>query len=103
MPKNLEHSLDFIPQAREDVRAIVIWYKSEVEGLEDRFLLSLKNSINSLIKNPLIYQVNFGSIRSLLLQRFPYRVYYFVEGNSIKIIGVVHTKRSPKFIRKRLM
>lgn len=101
MPKNPEYLLDFIPQAREDVREIVVWYRSEMKGLEDRFLLSLKNSTNFLQRNPFIYQINFDSIRSLLLQRFPYRVYYFDEANMVKIIGVVHTKRNEKYIRKR--
>jgi toxin ParE1/3/4 len=102
MPKNRNYLLEFTPEAREDIREIVVWYRNELNGLEDRFLVSLKNSTNSLKENPFIYQVNFGSIRSILLQRFPYRVYYFVEENSIKVLGIVHPKRSPKLIRKRL-
>jgi len=102
MPKNLDYVLEFAPKAREDVREIVLWYRGEREGLEDRFLLSLKASSDILLKNPLQYQVKFGSVRALLLKRFPYRLYYFIDGNLIMVLGVVHTKRSPKLIRKRI-
>jgi plasmid stabilization system protein ParE len=102
MPKSLEFVLEFSSQAREDVREVVLWYRNEQEGLEDRFLFSLKASTDSLIKNPLIYQVNFLSIRSMLMKRFPYRIYYSIEDDMVLILGVIHTKRSPKLIRKRI-
>ena len=86
MPKSPEYVLEFTSAAREDVREVVLWYRNEQEGLEERFLLSLKASADSLVKNPLIYQVNFQSIRSLLLKRFPYRIYYFIEENSIVVL-----------------
>jgi toxin ParE1/3/4 len=101
MPKSLEYVLEYTPQARDDIREIVLWYRNELEGLEDRFLLSLEASTNSLIKTPFAYQVNFKSIRSILLKRFPYRLYYFVEEDSIIVLGVIHSKRNPKLIRKR--
>ena len=101
MQKSLEYVLEFTPSAREDIREIVLWYRNEVEGLQARFLLSLKSAIDLLLDNPEAYQINFSCIRSILLHRFPYRLYYFVEGKSIKILGIIHLKRSPKFIRKR--
>src|SRR6267154_550008 len=102
MPKSPEYVLEFTAATREDIREIVWWYRNEQEGLEERFLLSLKASTDSLLKNPQIYQINFQSIRSLLLKRFPYRLYYFIENSSIVVLGVIHTKRNPKLIRKRV-
>jgi Plasmid stabilisation system protein. len=102
MSESLRYVLEFTPQAREDIREIVLWYRNEVEGLEERFLLNLEVSINSLIKNPFIYQINFETIRAVLISKFPYRLHYIVEGNSIKVLGVIHVKRSPKLIRRRI-
>ena len=48
MPKNPEYLLDFTPQAREDVREIVVWYRSEMKGLEDRFLLNFSLEDNQV-------------------------------------------------------
>jgi len=96
------YEMDYSELARDDVREITLWYRNEQEGLEFRFLLSLDAAVNSLSKNPVIYQINFGSIRSVLLYRFPYRVYYFIENNRIIISGVIHVNRSPRVIKKRI-
>ncbi|MBI3220447.1 MAG: type II toxin-antitoxin system RelE/ParE family toxin [Bacteroidetes bacterium] len=102
MQRNLEYDVEFTFQAREDIREIVLWYRNEIEGLEDRFLASLKSSVDLISRSPTTYQINFGVFRSVLLPRFPYRVYYFIEEKTIKILAVIHLKRSPKYIRKRL-
>jgi toxin ParE1/3/4 len=102
MRKNHDYVVEFTSQAREDIREIALWYRNEMEGLEDRFLVNFKLSIDTISQNPTTYRINFGKIRSVLLNRFPYRVYYFLEETTIKVLGVIHLKRSPKYIRKRL-
>jgi toxin ParE1/3/4 len=101
MPSNLEFRVEFTPIAREDIRAITQWYRNELEGLEGRFLNNLEAAISLLQGNPKLYPVSFGSIRSALMRRFPYRIYYFLEADVIFVLGVIHTKRSPKLIRRR--
>ena len=101
MPSNLEYKVEFTPPAREDVRGITGWYRSELEGLENRFLLSLESALVILQTSPKLYPVVFRSIRSALLRKFPYRIYYFIEVDVIFILGIIHTKRSPKLIRRR--
>jgi len=41
-------------------------------------------------------------IRWLLTSRFPYRVIYYLEDDSIRIFAVLHAKRSERFWRERL-
>jgi hypothetical protein len=81
MPSNLDFKIHFLPVAREDIRKISLWYRNELEGLEKRFLFSLDAALQSLKKNPLLYPVNFSSIRAVLMHRFPYRIYYFIEND----------------------
>ena len=102
MQKNPDYVLEYTAASRDDVREIVLWYRNEKEGLEDRFLLSLEAAFNSIKGNPQVYQINFDGVRSLLLKRFPYRAYYFLDTNRIIILGVLHAKRSPRLIRKRV-
>ena len=102
MQKSRDYVVEFTVVAREDVREIVWWYRNEREGLEDRFLFSLKVSLNELGANPLIHPIQFQDIRAVLLKRFPYKVYYTLLESNVIILGVIHTKRSPKLIRKRL-
>lgn len=62
MRKSLDYVLEFTPQAREDIREIVLMYKTEVEGLQDRFILGLKSSTDLLLESPQAYQINFSAI-----------------------------------------
>ncbi|MBS1486582.1 MAG: type II toxin-antitoxin system RelE/ParE family toxin [Bacteroidetes bacterium] len=102
MPKNPDYFINFLPEAREDVREIVLWYRNEKEGLEDRFLLSLQAAINSIVIHPHHYQITFDMIRTVTLKRFPYRVHYFIEETEVRVLGIIHAKRNPKLIRKRI-
>lgn len=102
MQRNLKYDLSFAAVAREDVREIVLWYKNEVDGLENRFLFSLEVIISELRDNPLIYPIQFNNIRCGLLRRFPYKVYYTIDQETVIILGVIHVKRNPKLIRKRV-
>lgn len=101
MPSSLDFKIEFTPQASEDIRTIALWYRNELEGLDNRFLSSLEAALNSLRSNPKLYPVSFSSIRAALMHRFPYRIYYYLEVDVIFILGVIHTKRSPKLIRRR--
>jgi len=37
-----------------------------------------------------------------LIRRFPYGIYYRIEGNSIRILVVKHHRRHPDYWRRRL-
>ncbi len=46
--------------------------------------------------NPLLYRVVHGEIRRRLLRRFPYAVYFTLEGNEIVVLGLFHCARDPR-------
>ena len=53
-------------------------------------------------ENPFLFQANEDKIRKAFLSRFPYQIYYFIKGNDIAVLGVLHTSRNhPKILRKR--
>lgn len=101
MPSNLD--IEFIPIAREDIRNIALWYRNELEGLDKRFIFSLEATLKSIHNNPELYPIQFNSIRAALMHRFPYRIYYVIEKDNIFVIGIIHTKRSPRHIKRRKM
>lgn len=101
MSSNPEFTLQFSEISREDIREISLWYRNQVSGLDERFVANLERSFLKIQQNPHLYPICFGVIRATLLNRFPYRIYYFIEDRLITVIGVIHTKRTPKFIRKR--
>ncbi len=93
--------VEYSEKSKEDVREVVLWYNLQRQGLENEFLKNLNESVDQIKEYPFHYQKYFREIRSIILKRFPYRLIYKVIGNRIVIIGIFHTSRNPKLIRKR--
>jgi hypothetical protein len=65
------YSIRYSGEAREDILEIVIWYRTQQEGLEEAFLTSLKSAIKLIEKNPLLFQVVVKAVRCAILYKFP--------------------------------
>jgi toxin ParE1/3/4 len=78
----------------------VDWYEGEEAGLGLEFLVELGSCYDRIVENPFNYQLRSG-IRRALLRRFPYAVYFAVEGDAIVIIAVPHSARDPAEWQRR--
>lgn len=58
--------------------------------------------INFIKRNPDVHPIEYKETRKHLIKRFPYKIIYLVEGKKIVIIAVIHGKRSPDLIKKRI-
>jgi hypothetical protein len=89
---------------KNDVLQAKEWYKNQHNGLEKRFANEVKKTVNCLIKNPLLFQIKYKTVRTAFTEVFPYGVHYHVDEStkSITILGVFHTSISPAKWSKRL-
>ena len=62
------------PEAEHDLKEAFSWYEDNRTGLGYDFLI----------------------------KRFPYKIIYLAEGEKIVILAVIHGKRSPDLIKKRI-
>lgn len=93
----------FKPIALIDIDEAISWYEKELQGLGHRFFNRLTEAINVLEDNPYVYQVIYDHVRRMLLKSFPYKILYFIQDSeTIVILGVIHTKRSNRYMKKRL-
>lgn len=93
----------FKPIALIDVDEAISWYEKELKGLGYRFLNRLTEALEELKVNPNAYQIIYSPVRRMLLKSFPYKILYFIrDPETIIILGVIHTKRSNRYIKKRL-
>lgn len=90
-----------LPSAREDLSAGFGFYDEQETGLGRYFLDSLIADIDSLQIHAGVHRVVFGCHR-LLAKRFPYAIYYRVEGRVAQVSAVIDCRRDPRWIRKRL-
>ncbi len=89
------------PRADLDVAATFDWYENEEAGLGQDFLDELRAAYDRIADSPLAYQALRSGIRRRLLRRFPYAVYFAVEGDVVVVLAVLHVARDPAEWQRR--
>lgn len=87
-------------RARDDMRDAHDWYEQQSPRLGDDFVRELDNVFARLETDPLIYQIVHRHIRRGLTRRFPYAIYYLVEGDRVSVLRVLHAARDPREFRR---
>ena len=78
-----------------------IFYEKQGEDLGEYFFDSLFSDIDALVLYAGIHPKIFGYYR-LLSKRFPYAIYYTLEGGTILVHRILDMRRHPNRIKKAL-
>jgi plasmid stabilization system protein ParE len=89
-------SIIITPGAELDLDDAADWYEMNKPGLSYDFRLALDATFSLILRYPDSSALVASSIRRALLYRFPHAVYYRTHGDSIEVIAILHTKRSPR-------
>ena len=95
----MTYALRFLAEVEEDAFASYEWYEQKVPGLGEEFIRLFYACAGELSNNPLLYPKVHGEFRRRLLKRFPYAIYFTLEGNEIVVYGLFHCARAPYTIR----
>ena len=98
----MTHVLRFLPAVEEDVLAGYAWYEEKTPGLGEEFLRVFYAGAREIPRHPLLYPRMYGAFRRRLLRRFPYAIYFQIEGNAVVVFGLFHCARDPRTIRAQL-
>ena len=90
------------PSALADLRDGFRFYEAKESGLGSYFLDTLFSDIDSLQLYAGIHSVHFERFQRLLSKRFPYAVYYQINGGEIAVRAVLDLRRDPKWISRKL-
>ncbi len=93
--------IEILDEAEQDLIDGASFYDTIAQGLGRYFLDSLFSDIDSLQIYGGIHPLHFGFHR-LLSKRFPYAVYYRVEGNVTQVWAVLDCRQNPARIQSRL-
>lgn len=61
----------------------------------DAFLSAIDVVFEQLTSMPLMYPAVHGDVRRALLRRFPFSVFFIVEGPRVFVLAVHHQRRDP--------
>ena len=86
------------PAAAADLHAARKYYEEARPGLGEQLADEVDHLFTRLLAFPLSAPpvAGFDTVRRARLRRFPYQVFYQLDGKRIDILRIVHTARSPE-------
>jgi len=82
-----------LPRAEADLLDAQLWYDSRRRGLGDDLLIEVKRAIDLLAERPEQRPIYYKGFRRLITQRFPYKLFYRLEGDRVIVFRILHAKR----------
>ncbi len=96
------YAIEAEPAVEADVEAAFNWYEREEPSLGFEFLDELRAAYQRIHDHPFGYQDLRSGIRRALTRRFPYAIYFSIEGSVIVIVAVLSTARDPEEWQRRI-
>jgi plasmid stabilization system protein ParE len=84
------------PRALRQLTNAARWYDRKEKGLGEDFLGELEATFRRIQKGPRPYRVAYRELRRALVRRFPYAIYFILNGRDLSVIAVLHLRRSRK-------
>ena len=82
-------------RAQAEIVEAFEWYLARSKDAPGDFLTEVDGALSRIAEAPERCPVVRGRLRRVLLQRFPYAVYYKVYPSVISVVGVIHGHRHP--------
>ncbi len=87
--------------AQADVRKAAAYYDGQSEGLGDKFLDRVQETIDGIALNPLGYAARVDEVRMAALKQFPFGLWFHVESDGSIVVACLHHKRNPVLAKER--
>lgn len=81
------------PAADTDLKEARDWYERQRPGLGDEFLLAVADAFTRLEESPQRFPVYYRGFRRVLTDRFPYKVFFRIEGEAVIVFRILHAAR----------
>lgn len=89
--------ISFNRRASREVTRIAEDYEAESPGLGEEFPAELDHALDAVERHGQMMARVRDDIRLVKLKRFPYGVYYRLEGDSARVLIVKHHRRHPDY------
>ena len=89
--------------ALNDIQETFEWYETQLKGLGLRYKTQAKKQINSLKKDPYLFNIKYNEIRCRKIEKFPFLIHYLINENTktVTVFAVFHTSRNPEIWNTR--
>lgn len=94
--------LEFHPEAEVELIEAAAHFELQVPGLGERFEAEVRRAMEILLEHPEIGAPADPGLRRLVLNRFPFTLYYSATPDVLRIEVVAHQNRRPGYWRTRV-
>lgn len=91
----MSFGLVFKRLAETEIAEAFAWYDQNEIDQGSAFLVELERVERFVRLNPLLYPKVEGDVRRANLRRFPYSLFYVVDGDVIAVLSCFHQHRDP--------
>ena len=99
----MKWNLEIRPAARREFDDASDWYRDEDHAIRAKFVAAVRKTIKTVEQRPLAFPVVFGtSVRRANVRKFPYSVFFTLEGSLVIILSIFHDSRNPIIWRGRM-
>lgn len=86
----MNRSVTIRPKAKADLRRAHDWYEEQCPGLGGEFLAAQAEAFLRLEADPERFPVYYRGFRRVLTHRFPYKIFFRIEGRDIIVFRILH-------------
>lgn len=90
-----------LDEAEQDLEDGQAFFERQSPGLGGYFVRRLLEDLRALRTTAGIHAIEHGYFRAIS-ERFPYKIYYKVEGTYVMVVAIVDSRRDPAAIRDDL-
>ena len=96
-------ALRILPAAEEELAEAAAWYETKRTGLGVELIAAVDRAFEEIAEAPLACGLwrDDRPYRRKVLARFPYVIFFRVEGDAVVIMAVAHAKRRPGYWTQR--
>jgi len=94
-------NIQILSEAEVDLEDGRFFYESQEQGVGEYFWDLLLSDIESLIVYAGVHSKVYGYYR-MSSKRFPYSIYYDLDGNTAYVIAVLPERKKPSWVRSKL-
>ena len=81
----------------------VSWYENKRAGLGGEFRIEIEKYLERIGNQPQQFGQIRRQVRRVVLQRFPYSIYFLPEVDRIVVLAVFHARRAPQNLERRFL
>lgn len=83
------------PEAVDESVAAADYYDEKRDGLGAEFLACITEAAGRAKRQPNSFARVDGEVRRVLVRRFPYGLFFILEGESLVVLAVGHARQAP--------